>query len=207
MKITHWTGHTSWAFVHVQWVEKLSFALLILVASLFKLSFHNLSYPPYDAISRVWRCQRGNQNPLNEDWQTAQWQKEKRQKDKQRPTKHTHKTKDRVARTPLKTGGKLKFPHKTRDEIKFTEISVIFCFIYNKRTIIIYMWHVFGNKMQTKTGLVNYFRHSSGSKETVNDLQSGKNQYIGKFISCWLILSVYILMSFDFPFVRLFGVR
>jgi hypothetical protein len=24
---------------------------------------------------------------------------------------------------------------------------------------------------------------------------------------CWLILSVYILMSFDFPFVRLFGVR
>jgi hypothetical protein len=29
------------------------------------------------------------------------------------------------------------------------------------------------------------------------------------FISsgCWLILSVYIIMSFDFPFVRLFGVR
>ena len=25
--------------------------------------------------------------------------------DKQRSTKHTHKTKDRVARTPLKTGG------------------------------------------------------------------------------------------------------
>jgi hypothetical protein len=27
--------------------------------------------------------------------------KEKVQKDKQRPTKHTHKTKDRVTRTPL----------------------------------------------------------------------------------------------------------
>jgi len=27
------------------------------------------------------------------------------QKDKQRSTKHTHKTKDRVTRTPLKTGG------------------------------------------------------------------------------------------------------
>jgi hypothetical protein len=26
-------------------------------------------------------------------------------------------------------------------------------------------------------------------------------------IVCWLILSVYIIMSFDFPFVRLFGVR
>ena len=29
----------------------------------------------------------------------------KRKKDKQRSTKHTHKTKDRVTRTPLKSGG------------------------------------------------------------------------------------------------------
>jgi hypothetical protein len=28
-----------------------------------------------------------------------------------------------------------------------------------------------------------------------------------QFSGCWLILSVYMLMSFDFPFVRLFGVR
>jgi hypothetical protein len=28
-----------------------------------------------------------------------------------------------------------------------------------------------------------------------------------QFSGCWLILSFYILMSFDFPFVRLFGVR
>jgi hypothetical protein len=28
-----------------------------------------------------------------------------------------------------------------------------------------------------------------------------------QFSGCWQILSVYILMSFDFPFVRLFGVR
>ena len=33
--------------------------------------------------------------------------KEKVQKDKQRSTKHTHKTKDRVTWTPLKTGGEL----------------------------------------------------------------------------------------------------
>ena len=32
-------------------------------------------------------------------------QKKKGQKDKQRYTKHTHKIKDRVTRTPLKTGG------------------------------------------------------------------------------------------------------
>jgi len=36
--------------------------------------------------------------------QTTQWLKEKGQKDKQRSTKHTHKTKDRVTRTPLKPG-------------------------------------------------------------------------------------------------------
>ena len=35
---------------------------------------------------------------------TTQWPKEKVQKDKQRSTKHTHKTKDRVTRTPLKMG-------------------------------------------------------------------------------------------------------
>ena len=33
--------------------------------------------------------------------------KRKVQKDKQRSTKHTHKTKDRVTRTPINTGGEL----------------------------------------------------------------------------------------------------
>jgi hypothetical protein len=33
----------------------------------------------------------------------TQWSKEKGQKDKLRSTKHTHKTKDRVTGTPLKT--------------------------------------------------------------------------------------------------------
>jgi len=28
-----------------------------------------------------------------------------------------------------------------------------------------------------------------------------------QFSGCWLILSVYMVMGFDFPFVRLFGVR
>ena len=49
----------------------------------------------------------GNQNPYIEEKQTTQWPKDKVQKDKQRSTKHTHKTKDRVTRTPLKTGGEL----------------------------------------------------------------------------------------------------
>ena len=43
-----------------------------------------------------------------EEEQTIQWPKEKVQKDKQRYIKHTHKTKDRVIRTPLQTGGELR---------------------------------------------------------------------------------------------------
>ena len=43
-----------------------------------------------------------------EEEQTTRWPKEKVQKDKQRSTKHTHKTKDRVTRTPLKTGDELR---------------------------------------------------------------------------------------------------
>ena len=58
-------------------------------------------------ITRVWRYQRGNHNPYYEEEQTTQWPKEKVQKDKQRSTKCTHKTKDRVTWTPLKTGGEL----------------------------------------------------------------------------------------------------
>jgi hypothetical protein len=59
-------------------------------------------------IRRVWIYQRGNQNPYIEEEQTTQWPKEKVHKDKQRSTKHTYKTKDRVTRTPLKTGGELR---------------------------------------------------------------------------------------------------
>ena len=42
--------------------------------------------------------------------QTTQWPKEKGQKTKQRSTKHTHKTKDQVTRTPLATGVNLGAP-------------------------------------------------------------------------------------------------
>ena len=49
----------------------------------------------------------GNHNPYLEEEQTTQWPKEKAQNDKQRSTNHTHKTKDRVTRTPLKTEDEL----------------------------------------------------------------------------------------------------
>ena len=70
----------------------------------------------WQVLRRVWRYQRGNQNPyieeeqttqwLKEEEQTTQWLKEENQKDKQRSPKHTYKTKDQVTRTPLKTSGK-----------------------------------------------------------------------------------------------------
>ena len=56
------------------------------------------------SIRRVWRYQSGNQNPSIEEEQTTRYPKEKVQEDKQQSTKYTYKTKDRVTRTPLKTG-------------------------------------------------------------------------------------------------------
>ena len=61
-----------------------------------------LYFTAFMHVRRVWRYQRGNQNPYIDEGQTTQWPKKK---DKQRSTKHTHKTNDRVARTPLKPGG------------------------------------------------------------------------------------------------------
>jgi hypothetical protein len=43
-------------------------------------------------------------NGQKTEGQTTQWPKEKVQKTKERSTKQTHKPKDRVTRTPLKTG-------------------------------------------------------------------------------------------------------
>ena len=63
---------------------------------------HVITMPTY--------IQNQNQNQYIEDEKTKQWPKEKVQRDKQRSTKHRHKTKDRVTRTPLKTRGKLRCP-------------------------------------------------------------------------------------------------
>ena len=63
---------------------------------------------PFFWWRRAWRYQRGNQNPYIEEEQTTQWPKEKVRKDKLRSTKHTYKTKDRVTRIPLITGGELR---------------------------------------------------------------------------------------------------
>ena len=48
---------------------------------------------------------KGQSESYIEEERTAQSPKEKVQKDKKWSTKHTHKTKDRETRTPLKTRG------------------------------------------------------------------------------------------------------
>ena len=67
----------------------------------------------------------GNQNPYIEE-QTTQWPKEKVQKDKQRSTKHTYKTKDRVTRTPLKTGSELRCSGRIGSSRRVTLIYIMF---------------------------------------------------------------------------------
>ena len=52
------------------------------------------------AVRRAWRYTESIRKRKKTRQQNGQ-----KKKDKQRSTKHTHKTKDRVTRTPLKTGG------------------------------------------------------------------------------------------------------
>ena len=56
------------------------------------------------SIRRVWRYQRVIRICISKNRQHNGQKK----KYKQRSTKHTHKTKDRVTQTPLKTGGELR---------------------------------------------------------------------------------------------------
>ena len=78
--------------------------LMVFNATFIRLDVYNGRVTLY--VGRVWRYQRGYQNPYIEE-QTTQYPKQKVQKDKQQSTKHTHKTKDQVTLTPLKTGGEL----------------------------------------------------------------------------------------------------
>ena len=85
----------------------------------------------------------GHQNPYIEK-QTIQWRKEKVQKGKHKDlkTKHTHKAKDRVTRTPLKTGSELRCSgrvtsawstsgiHRVNLVSKICNQACVFCYCY-----------------------------------------------------------------------------
>jgi hypothetical protein len=101
--------------LHIQEYYMYMYMLFILGYGLLRHVQHCFSYIAISVLlvkinlvkRRVWRYQRGNQNPYIEEEHTTQWPKEKVQKDKQWYTKHTHRTKNRVTPTPLKTGGEL----------------------------------------------------------------------------------------------------
>jgi hypothetical protein len=95
------------------------------------------------ALRRVWRYQRGNHNPYIEEEQTTQWPKEKVQKDKQRPTRPTHKTKDRVTRTPLKTGGELMCSRRVSSSCSTSDIFCLSDYIFLKvsTSVCLMNWH------------------------------------------------------------------
>ena len=61
----------------------------------------------YHHIQKSLKIPKGQSESYTsiEEEQTTQWPKEKVQKDKKRSTKYTHKTKNRVIRTPIKTMG------------------------------------------------------------------------------------------------------
>ena len=64
---------------------------------------------------RVWRYQREViRICISKNNRQIQWSKEKVQKDKQWSTKHTHKSKDRVTRTPIKIMGELRRSERVR---------------------------------------------------------------------------------------------
>jgi hypothetical protein len=70
---------------------------------------------------------------------------------------------------------------------------------------LVLLWQLFylfcssGRFGALKSDSTNHFFRNACTK-------SGSLRF-SQFSGCWLILSVYILMSFDFPFVWLFGVR
>jgi hypothetical protein len=120
--ILTWVTSVTWSGTHVwlilTWVTLEANNLWVRV-SILTLCFIEIFS---DSVSNIWKynlyfeqqcgCNTkkrlkipkgGNQNTSIEEEQTTQWPKEKGQKDKQWSTKHTHKTKDRVTRTPLKT--------------------------------------------------------------------------------------------------------
>ena len=83
---------------------------------------------------RVWRYQKGNQDPYIEEEQTAQWPKETAQKDKQRSTKHTYQNKNRVTRTPLKTGGELRCSGRVSSSCTISD-TVVIVWVYQDTTV------------------------------------------------------------------------
>ena len=64
-------------------------------------------------------------------------------------------------------------------------------------------------EFEYKKGVINVHTLKSDSTHHLfrNACTKSGSLRFSQFSGCWLILSVYIIMSSDFPFVRLFGIR
>ena len=102
-----WSNGVSMLSLFLEFVVRLWYSsdIVVFISSFYRPTTTPTTPPPlFPQKRRVWLYQRGNQNPYIEEEKTTQWPKEKGQTTS---TKHTHKTKDRKTRTPLKTGGEL----------------------------------------------------------------------------------------------------
>jgi hypothetical protein len=128
-----------WRVLYEQNGMKLCFCVHFFFPSnfMFMICFALLPYRPVNG-RRVWRYQRGNQNPyIEEKQQTTQWPKEKVEKDKQWFTKHTRKTKDRVTWTALRIEGELGCSGRVSSN------DFCLCFILYNTIILVLKWYFY----------------------------------------------------------------
>ena len=106
--------------------------------------------------SQKKRDKRTNNNLQNitqktNEEQTTQWPKEKGQKDKQRSTKHTHKSKDRVKRIPLKTGSELRYSGRVNSSCStITNRKVLTVFYLGDSLHVVFFVHMCVNDMKDR---------------------------------------------------------
>jgi hypothetical protein len=115
----------------------LAFNLLTRTALNYISTFRNICT---HVVRRVWKHQWGNHNPYIEE-QITQWQMKKIQKDKQRSTKHTHKTKDLVTRTLIKTEDELRCSERLNSSCSTSDTRrVRFIYLILVKTVIWSLW-------------------------------------------------------------------
>jgi hypothetical protein len=95
-----------------------------------------------------------------------------------------------------------------------------FCHICLRECVIFLLFYLFCSSIVINTVIVTAEPLSRNESGRFGALKSDSTHHFfrntctksgsfrfSQFSGCWLILSVYLLMSFDFPFGRLFGVR
>ena len=104
-------------------IEKVMTVIMFVV----QFCFYSFSIVNFKVkVKKSLKIPKRNRNRKIEEEQTTQWPNKKVQKNKQRSTKHTHKTKDRVTRPPLKTGGELEVLQKRVWRRFLTGSSIIY---------------------------------------------------------------------------------